>query len=261
MTKVVKACEDVKTAKVTLEKTPDDPDANTVVGKHLCFVKGDWDKGLPMLALGNDAVLKALTRQELQGAASSTEQIGLGDGWWELAEKEPETSQKQTRTRAAYWYRKALPGLSGLAKDRIQKLLDSLEERQATPAVVENKQAVPAETSLPEHTSWTIPYTWSEQVQRWKSVSEYAPGSGYSESRVPYMATVRHFGTKVIHARLVNYDYKTGTVVLKSVPAEEVAKLGSRNFSLRRTRQRRQKIPDRCQGATHEAIAGYASGG
>ena len=92
---LVKAYEDVKAAKVTLEKTPDDPEANLVVGKYLCFVKGDWDKGLPMLALGKDDALKAVAEEELAGCASSTEQAKLGDDWWDLAEKQTGTAKKK----------------------------------------------------------------------------------------------------------------------------------------------------------------------
>ena len=36
------------------------PPANLTVGKYYCFQKGDWEKGLPMLALGQDETLKAL---------------------------------------------------------------------------------------------------------------------------------------------------------------------------------------------------------
>ena len=103
---LVKAYEDVKAAKVTLEKTPDDPEANLVVGKYLCFVKGDWDKGVPMLALGKDEALKALAKLELEGAASSKEQAKLGDGWWNLAEKQEGTAKKQIQARAGHWYQR-----------------------------------------------------------------------------------------------------------------------------------------------------------
>jgi len=116
-----KAYEDVKAARVKLEKTPDDHESNLVVGKYLCFVKGDWEKGLAMLALGKDEALKALATQELQGAASSTEQAKLGDGWWNLAEKQEGKTKKQIQARAGYWYQKALPGLSGLIKDKAEK--------------------------------------------------------------------------------------------------------------------------------------------
>ena len=120
---LAKAYEEVQKAGVTLKTVPDDPEANLVVGKYQCFAKGNWDKGLPMLALGKDEALKALAQQELKGAASSTEQTKLGDGWWNLAEKEEGTTKKQIQARAGYWYQRALPGLSGLMKDKVEKRL------------------------------------------------------------------------------------------------------------------------------------------
>lgn len=203
-----------------LRAEPANPEANAATGKYLCFVKGDWDRGVLMLALGSDPSLKAIAEKELD-ELTPTRPEQVGDGWWERAEEEVGTIQKRTRARAAYWYRKALPGLSGFARDLIQKRLDSLAEPHAAPALVEHKPAVPAETALPEHTSWTVPYAWSENVRKIKTVLQYKPGGGYSEVQVPYMATVKHTSTKTIHAKLVNYDYKAGTVVLKSIPSKE----------------------------------------
>ena len=121
VSELAKVYEDVSAARITLVKTPDDPEANLVVGKYLCFARGDWDKGLPMLALGKDDALKALAKQEREGAASSKEQAKLGDGWWELAEKQDGTVKKQMQARAGHWYQEALPGLSGLTKAKVEK--------------------------------------------------------------------------------------------------------------------------------------------
>jgi hypothetical protein len=128
--RLTKEYADVSAARVTLAKTPDDPEANQVVGKYLCFAKGDWDKGSPMLALGKDETLKLVAKQELEGAASSTEQAKLGDVWWDLAEKQEGTTKKQVQARAGYWYQKALPGLSGLMKDKVEKRLRDIGDRE-----------------------------------------------------------------------------------------------------------------------------------
>ena len=61
-----KAFEEVETAMKTLEEKPLDPEANLVVGKHLCFKKGEWKQGRSMLALGGDATLKALALREMR---------------------------------------------------------------------------------------------------------------------------------------------------------------------------------------------------
>lgn len=121
VTETAKTYEEATAASVTLKGKPDDPEANLIMGKYLCYIKGHWDKGLPLLALGNEVALKALAKQELDGPASSNEQAKLGDGWWALAEKEEGVARRQLHGRAGYWYQKALPGLSGLTKDKAEK--------------------------------------------------------------------------------------------------------------------------------------------
>jgi hypothetical protein len=122
-----RAFEEVKTALSTLEHNPTDPEANLIVGKYRCFTKGDWDHGISMLALGNDEVLKVLAKKDLQAAESPVERVRLGDGWWELAEKQGKTVQREIKGRAVYWYRKTWPSLSGLMKDKIEKRLNEYD--------------------------------------------------------------------------------------------------------------------------------------
>ena len=139
-----RAYEGAKAARLTLEKTPDDPEANLIVGKYLCFVKGDWDKGLLMLALGRDEALKALAQKALENVTSSVEQAKLGDAWWNLAEKQEALAKKHIQAWAAYWYRQALPGLTGLRKDRVEKRLaqsSDIEEPTTMPLTAQQAAA------------------------------------------------------------------------------------------------------------------------
>ena len=216
--------EKAQTAAAMLNTDPVNPQANTASGKYLCFDKGEWDRGVLMLALGNDAGLKAAAQMELD-ELSRVPPVQVGDSWWDYAEKENGTIKNQTRARAAVWYRKALPGLSGLMKARVEKRLSSLSEQPAPkadssteyqPSSPKYQSSSPKhDASLSEHTSWTVPYTWSEQVVRYKPAIEYSPQSGHSQGMVPYTATVHHHGTKTVQASLVSYDSKTGNVVLK----------------------------------------------
>ena len=124
----------VKIALATLEKSPGDPKANQTVGHYLCLVKGDWEKGLSMLALGSDEALKALAVQELQGVSDPAAQATLGDGWWDLAQTEQGTAQQRLQQRARLWYAKALPNLTGLVKTKVQQRLEEAEPAAAKPA-------------------------------------------------------------------------------------------------------------------------------
>lgn len=118
------AYEEMKKAASILEQKPTDPEANLAVGKYYCFTKGDWDKGVSMLALGSDSQLKGVAAKELEGATTATAQLALADQWWELAETQEDTLKKALQDHAASWYRKALPELSGLAQDKAQKRID-----------------------------------------------------------------------------------------------------------------------------------------
>ena len=122
-----KAYREMKEAAAVLDKKPDDPLANLTVGKYYCFQKGDWEKGLPMLALGQDETLKAMAAQEIAGLTKADDQVKVGDAWWDLAEKEHGRVQANLRGRANYWYQQVLPELSGLAKARLEKRIKEYE--------------------------------------------------------------------------------------------------------------------------------------
>jgi hypothetical protein len=105
-----KAGAEAKVAMAALQGDPDDAAANSILGKYLCLTKGDWEKGLPILARGGNAPLNALAARDLKGAATAEEQVKLGDAWWAV----------HGRQRAAYWYEKAMPALKRLERDRVQ---------------------------------------------------------------------------------------------------------------------------------------------
>ena len=117
----------VTNLKVLLDK-PDDPAANLSVGYHLCFVRGNWDAGLPNLLKGSDPALKALAEKETAKPDESAAQAALGDDWWDFAQKQSVKETKQAALeRARRWYEPALPGLAGLAKSKVEKRIDSVK--------------------------------------------------------------------------------------------------------------------------------------
>jgi len=118
--------QEVQKALLVLGDKPTDADANLKVGKYRCFTKGDWDKGLPLLGLGNDPALKALAEREMEGPKIADEQTKLADGWFESAEKQSASAKYQIQRHAAIWYTKALPELSGLAKAKAEKRISEL---------------------------------------------------------------------------------------------------------------------------------------
>lgn len=130
---------EVQAARKALENNPTDPEANLVVGRYLCFVAGEWEKGISMLALGSDAELKAQAVKELEGARSAEEEVAVGDGWWELAQAEQDAVRKAMMLRAGSWYRSAQARVSGLVKVKIDSRLEEIgvEEIPALPRRVD----------------------------------------------------------------------------------------------------------------------------
>lgn len=104
---------------------PSDADADLAAGRWHCFIRGNWDKGLPLLAKGKDGALSAVAKQDLADPKDAKEQTGLGDAWWTLAEKEPVPDKAPMFARAWRWYNEALPELTGLEKARVERRMKS----------------------------------------------------------------------------------------------------------------------------------------
>ena len=117
----------VKEALTNLEQNPTDSAANQTVGEYRCYIQGEWTKGLPMLALGSDPTLKKMALADLRGASTAVGQVKLGNAWWKLAEDLKGTTKSHIQWRAAHWYEKALPSLTGLAKSVTQSPLRMTE--------------------------------------------------------------------------------------------------------------------------------------
>ncbi len=111
----------------TLLRQPDDPQANLTVGRFYCLVKQDFDRGLPNLAKGSDTTLARLARAETPTPQQPGEMVALADRWYDAAKVAAAADRAGMRARAAYWYDKAEPGLSGMTRDTAQHRLREIE--------------------------------------------------------------------------------------------------------------------------------------
>jgi len=121
----------VKQALAVLDQHPTDPEANLTVGKYRCFIKGGWEAGLPMLALGNDGVLAALARRELDPPTDPPKKAALADDWWDQAQAAEGRTKNAMLLRARGWYEAAVPKLTGLDKAKAQKRLQEIARPKA----------------------------------------------------------------------------------------------------------------------------------
>ena len=117
-------------ARESLKTNSTDPEANLTVGRWLCFYKGDWTTGLPMLAKGSDEKLKSLAEQEIKTRGDADQQAQVADAWWDQSQDETEISRESLRLHAGTIYQSAMPNLrSALKKAAIEKRLTEIADR------------------------------------------------------------------------------------------------------------------------------------
>lgn len=146
----------VKKALAIITDNPKDPQANLLVGRYYCFAKCHWEKGLPMLALGSDVALRALAEKELAKPTEADKQVELGDGWWALAEKVVGAAKGRIKGRAAYWYEKAVPTLTGLAKAKVEKRLGEIGPSVPTKTVMTPAEFLKAFDTAATGSTWKV---------------------------------------------------------------------------------------------------------
>ena len=121
-----------ESARKTLDDASDDPEANSALGKYLCFGKGNWTDGVKHLAKSSDAALASVAKLDAQGPTDGKERVSVADAWFSWAEKAKDYEQNGAYLRAQHWYETARPTLSGFMKAKVGKRLEELAEK-ATP--------------------------------------------------------------------------------------------------------------------------------
>jgi len=94
-----------------LKNSPDDAAANLEAGQFLCFWRGDWEKGLPLLVKGPDGDLKALAQEDLAAGIDSAMQFGVANAWWAYSSHLEGPPKAFARDRAAEIYVKVVAKL------------------------------------------------------------------------------------------------------------------------------------------------------
>jgi hypothetical protein len=97
-----------------LRQAPDDAGANVEAGRFLCFWRGDWEKGLPLLAKGSDSGLKAIAQEDIAAGADVPMQFGVANAWWDLAANLEGPPRAYAQDRAAELYVKVVARLEGI---------------------------------------------------------------------------------------------------------------------------------------------------
>lgn len=196
-----------------LAAKPDDPAANTAVGRYVCLVKHDWPRGLPMLAKGNDAALKSLAGMELNAPTAPNKQEALADAWWTYAESQRPDARPAIHLHAGEWYSLASSKLTGLAKlkadERAADYLKSLPPKPEVVAVVPPGEGPEGFTS-PLQLLQSLPANlFPPTLAEWDDSHRNAVNDAMREHVLHHNATFLITVEKVLHSNstsLVTFD-------------------------------------------------------
>ena len=122
-----KASATMEPVRKALAANPNDADANAKLGRFNCLLKGHWDVGLPMLAKGNDELLKAVAALDLEKKAP-TDRAAVGDRWMDVVEKFEPGERPEIRMRAYTAYQAGAYEATGLEKTRLDRRITELEK-------------------------------------------------------------------------------------------------------------------------------------
>jgi hypothetical protein len=101
------------------------------VGRYLCFVKGDWEAGIPHLVAGAKAPLKAVIERDVLNPVDADKQVEMAEAWADVALKEKSAWRRsRIQLRVRFWLEKAQPNATGVLKLKIDKKLGELEEAE-----------------------------------------------------------------------------------------------------------------------------------
>jgi len=181
----------------TLGEKPVDPDANLQVGRFVCFFKGDWEKGLPILAKGSDASLKKLAERDLGKPGTPEAQLEIADGWRVVSEKETSTLAKDNiKNHAKEYFERAVPGLSGFPKTRVAALLEEFEDYEKSRWAVNLLKLIDVKK-----------HPWGDGATTWSFNGRtlVVPAANPSHCLVPYMPP-EEYDLRVVAARKAGPD-------------------------------------------------------
>lgn len=102
-----------------LATTPDDAEANLLIGEYLAVARGRWSEALPYLLNCSDETMRAAARAELAPKESGTTPAQVGDAWDDAARGSGRWRNRAILMLRAYdWYRTAL--LKAPLEDRLR---------------------------------------------------------------------------------------------------------------------------------------------
>ncbi len=187
-------------ASEVLKKNPADAPANLAVGKYRCFNKGDWEGGLPLLAIGGDPELNLLAQKEISGAGKTETPVTIGDAWWDYSKIQKGRFKVSAMRRAGTWYEKAQSQLAGLAKARVKARLKEIAAVSPHRVIDLLKLVDPARDAMAGGWHFENGLLWNDPAAEAQLRFPYQPPAEYDYT-VEYKRDDGHWGAAVVFCR------------------------------------------------------------
>ncbi len=113
-----------------LSKNPTDAEANGEMGKYQAFLKGNWERGLPLLAMGTKGSLQEIAALDLSEPKDPKKVQHLAQQYFEQAQKYQGMMQINLLLRSYHWYEQMLAdnGTSGKSSTQLEsRMLDIMK--------------------------------------------------------------------------------------------------------------------------------------
>ena len=114
-------------------KPTEDQLRDLALGKKLCLIANDWERGLPLLAKSGDERFGAIAGKDLAAPILVQSQLDLANQWVSLSKKVTSKEKTPCLRRTKYWFLKALAQTAGPEKtvllSRLGRTLNSLPAR------------------------------------------------------------------------------------------------------------------------------------
>jgi hypothetical protein len=108
--------------------TDNDRQSNYIAGRYLCFIKGDWPSGLPLLAKGDDPKIAELAAADLLPPTDIESKVAVAHQWWELGQQEESIVRRRMLSHALELYRLVRDELpQGLVRTQVEYRIRQLE--------------------------------------------------------------------------------------------------------------------------------------
>lgn len=170
--------DDDDTASVAQEALKQNPDAHAehlALGAFQCLAEGKWQEGLRHLARAEDDLLKQITELEFAEPATPQAKIEVADLWMEWIKQIRRKPYDRFTMAAEYWYRGALPELTGAERTRIEMRLQEIGALMWTRATANSNEP---SVTLPDLSisSSKVPTPWTV-IFRSSNPADWDPGN------------------------------------------------------------------------------------